>query len=126
MTNELALRNLTNNFSKLDPKLQKSTISHFQNLIKENEKLKAEISSIDKKYETAIHKLSNRCFVLTSGTMCLFCDFDCKFRKIAFRDEDIDPMKLIDIYPSEIDEALKDGRLKKDTTVTTSEFKVEN
>lgn len=113
MTNEMATRNLTNNFGKLDPKLQKSTISHFQNLIKENEKLKAEISSIDKKYETTIHALSNRCFVLTRGTMCLFCNIDCKFRKIAFRDDDIDPMKLIDIKPSEFDEALKDGRLKK-------------
>lgn len=113
MTNEMAMRNLTNNFGKLDPKLQKSTISHFQNLIKENEKLKSEISSIDKKYENIIHALSNRCFALTSGTMCLFCNFDCKFRKINFRDDSIDPMKLINIMPSEVDEALKNGRLKK-------------
>lgn len=40
MTNEMAIRNLTNNFGKLDIKLQKATILHFQNLIKENEKIK--------------------------------------------------------------------------------------
>ena len=126
MTNEMAMRNLTNNFGKLDPKLQKSTITHFQNLIKENEHLKSEIKSIDQKYDNVMHGLSNRCYVLTSGTMCLFCNIDCKFRKIAFRDDDIDPMKLMNIHPSEVDEALKDGRLKKDTTITTSKFKVEN
>ena len=126
MTNEMALRDLTNNFGKLDPKLQKAVINHFQNLIKENEKLKAEISSIDKKYETTIHALSNRCFVLTSGTMCLFCNFNCKFRKIAFRDDDIDLIKLMNIMPSEVDEALKDGRLKKDKTESSSTYTVEN
>ena len=126
MTNEMAIRNLINNFGKLDIKLQKATILHFQNLIKENEKLKSEISSIDKKYENIINALSNRCFALTSGTMCLFCNFDCKFRKIAFKDDDIDPIKLMNIMPFEVDEALKDGRLKKDKTESSSTYTVEN
>lgn len=114
MTNEMAMRNLTNKFGSLDPKLQKATIIHFQNLIKENDELKSQIKNIDDKYDNTIHALSNRCYTLTSGTMCFFCNFDCKFRKVLFRDEDIDPMKLMEIHPSELEEALKDGRLKKD------------
>lgn len=89
-------------------------------------KLKSEISSIDKKYDNIIHGLSNRCFVLTRGTMCLFCNIDCKFRKINFRDNNIDPLKLINIHPFELDEALKDGRLKKDKTTESSTYTVEN
>ena len=126
MTNEIALRDLNQNFGKLDPKLQKAIITHFQNLIKENDSLKDQIKSIDKKYDNIIHGLSNRCFVLTRGTMCLFCNIDCKFRKVDFRDNDIDPMKLIDIHPFELDEALKDGRLKRDTTITTDTYKIQN
>ena len=114
MTNEMAMRNLTNRFGSLDPKLQKATIMHFQNLIKENDELKSQIKSIDNKYDNIIHVLSNRCYALTAGTMCFFCNIDCKFRKVLFRDEDIDAMKLINIHPSELEEALKDGRLKKD------------
>ncbi len=115
MNNKIAIKNISSgNFDKLDPKLKKSTIDHFNNLVKENEQLKDQLKTIDLKYDTVMHGLSNRCFVLTRGAMCLFCDIDCKFRKIAFRDESIDPLKLIDIHPFEVDEALKDGRLKSD------------
>ena len=114
MTNEMAMRNLTNNFGKLDPRLQKATIDYFKNLSKENEDLKNQIKDIDKKYDDIIHGLSNRCWTFTRGAMCIFCNIDCKFRKIAFRDPDIDPLKLMEIHPSELDEALKDGRLKND------------
>jgi len=114
MTNEMAMRNLSNNFGKLDPKLQKATITHFNNLIKENEDLKSKIKDIDNKYDNIIHGLSNRCYVMTRGTMCFFCNIDgCKYRKVLFQDDNIDPMKLMDIHPSELEEALKDGRLKK-------------
>lgn len=126
MNNKIAIKNISSgNFDKLDPKLKKSTIDYFNNLVKENEQLKDQLKNIDLKYDNAMHGLSNRCFVLTNGTMCLFCNIDCKFRKIAFRDESIDPLKLMDIHPSEVDEALKDGRLKRDETTSSSEYKFE-
>ena len=115
MKTEVALKHLnSSNFDKLDPKLKKGTIEYFNNLVKENEKLKEELKDIDKKYDNTIHALSNRCYVLSKGLTCFFCNIDCKFRKIMFRDENIDPLKLINIHPSELNEALKDGRLKKD------------
>lgn len=43
-------------------------------LYKENEKLKR-----------ANKALSNRCFALTSGTLCAFCELDCSRRLEEFR-----------------------------------------
>lgn len=124
MTNEMALRNLSNNFAKLDPKLQKATINHISAIVAENLKYKEEIENIDKKYDKTMSALSNRCFTLTAGAMCLFCSIECKYRKIAYRDESIDPLKLMDIKPSEVDEALKNGSLLKDNYKSSSTYTV--
>ena len=115
MTIDMAIRNLSNNFEKLDPKLKKVTIDTIKKFLNECRDIEKRKTELDKKYDQIFKALSNRCYTLMHGSMCFFCDInECKFRKVLFRDEEIDPFKLMNICPSELDEALKNGTLKKD------------
>lgn len=56
----------------------------------ENIKLKTEPQTFVEitKYLKENRALKNRCFILTNGTMCLFCPIDCDHRKEMFRGEE--------------------------------------
>lgn len=44
-----------------------------------------ELTEENEKLKRANKALSNRCFALTSGTMCIFCNLDCSRRLKEFR-----------------------------------------
>ena len=137
MTIDMAIRNLSNKFDKLDPRLQKATINTCKQFLEESRNLEAKEAEIDKKlevreaelkkeYEHIIHVLTQRCYVYSKGGLCILCNIDCKFRKINFRDDNIDISKLFDTPLSELDEALNDGRLDKEPEKDVNNFKEEN
>lgn len=47
--------------------------------------------------------LSNRCFVLSKGVMCLFCPMDCEHRATPFRDDNV-MNEVLSQYDEEDDE----------------------
>lgn len=79
---------------------------------KENEKLKAEIEELKSKYKRTVKEanevrgrllddcraLSNRCFALTKGSMCVFCElseYHCK-SALSFEEKILQAKKLMD------------------------------